>query len=478
VEQMRAHALRVALAINERDIAGGLTEAERDEERVAAGEVRALVAQIARARSLPKPDVPRIAKLEADLASASQKRAAIQDRIFARLPDLRAWRGLAPAATIADLDAVLGDGALLVQFVVDDHDLLILTAARLDGRTVLAAHNVSIERQVLADRVARAVEPSALADASAWRTAAAGVFKLLPSDVITQLSSASSVTIVPDDVLWRIPFEAMPVGTRYLADITSVKYVPSATALVRAPAIEGPPQPSVFVVAAPELPADTVETLTRTAPSWTLRPGDNGEQEALRVTRAFEKVDRSDATQPAEGQAAERKPVTGVTGAAATEGALRQGAAAASVLHVAAPFRINAAGPLFSPVLLSTSPAVSADVLSVDNGMFEVREVPTAGLTARTAVFSDPSTLAMRDAVASVLVVQWIWRAGGVDTLVLRRRGADDASANELLAAFYRLLREGKTSAEAMRLASAELRNSPARSPPAKWAVWLVLTGR
>ncbi|CAN5671215.1 hypothetical protein BH18ACI5_BH18ACI5_21240 [soil metagenome] len=131
VEQMRAHAVRVALAINERDIAGGLTESERDQERTAASEVRALIVQIARARSLPKPDAQRITKLEADLVAASERRTAIQEQIFARVPNLRAWRGLAPAATLEEVATLLDDdGALLVQFVVDDHDLLILTATR------------------------------------------------------------------------------------------------------------------------------------------------------------------------------------------------------------------------------------------------------------------------------------------------------------------------------------------------------------
>jgi len=476
IEQMRAHALRVALAINERDIAGGLTDAERDEERISAGEVRVLVAQIARARSLPKPDAPRIAKLEADLATAAQKRSAIQDRLFARIPELRGWRGLSPPAAIADLDVVLSDeGALLVQFVVDDHDLLLVAARRLEGRVVLAAHAVSIARPVLANLVARAVEPSSLGDVSAWRKAAAGLFELLPAELVGHLSSASSVTIVPDDVLWRVPFEAMPVGSRYLADLTLVKYASSVTALVRAPSIDGAPELRVVVVAAPELPADTVAMLTRTSPSWTLRPSTSGEQEARRVSETSDSnLAANDETQPAS-----RKIVTALTGAAATEGALRQGAGTASVLHIAAPFRINAAGPLFSSVLLARPERTDrAEVPAAENGMFEVREVPTAGLMARTVLFSDPSTLAMRDAAASVPVVQWMWRAGGVETLALRRWSADDAATSELLATFHHLLRDGKTSSEAMRLASAQFRNSPTPPPPAIWAGWLVLTGR
>ena len=42
---------------------------------------------------------------------------------------------------------------------------------------------------------------------------------------------------------------------------------------------------------------------------------------------------------------------TTLTGAAATEATFRNQAAGATLLHVAAPFKINSASPLFSPVL-------------------------------------------------------------------------------------------------------------------------------
>ncbi|MEO6212291.1 MAG: CHAT domain-containing protein [Vicinamibacterales bacterium] len=463
VELMRAHALRVALTINERDIAGGMTEDERADERTAAGELRALVAQLTRARSLPRPDAPRIAKLEVDLRAASDKRQALQQRLFARVPELRTWRGLAPAATVEEVGAILkDDGALLVEFVVDDHDLLILTAERIAGRVVFAAHVVPSERQTIAARVARAVEPAVLADAATWRKVSADLFALVPSPVRSQLAAARSVTIVPDDMLWRVPFEAMPVEGRYLADLTTVQYAPSVTALVRAPEFQAPAQLRVLMVASPELSSGVTETLKRTAPSWVLRPGGTAETETARVREAV-------------GPGA----LTSLTGAAATEDALRAEAASSSVLHLAAPFRINAASPPFSPVLLAQrEDADRVTEASSRNGIFETREVPAAGIHTRVALFSDPSTMSMRDGAGAVPVVQWMWRAGGVETLILRRWESDERATNDLLASFYQLLRAGRTAPEAMALASAAARKNPVPEPPAVWAGWLVLSGR
>jgi hypothetical protein len=86
--------------------------------------------------------------------------------------------------------------------------------------------------------------------------------------------------------------------------------------------------------------------------------------------------------------------------------------------------------------------------------------------------------MAMRDAAASVPVVQWIWRSGGIETLILRRWDGDEDATNDLLTVFYALLRDGKSAPEAMRLATAGARNATPTQPPAVWAGWLVVTGR
>ena len=160
-ERMRAHDLRVLLAPGERDISRGMTDVEREEERTLAGELVSLHAQLSRERGLPKPDAARIARLEKAVAEAAQKRTAQQQALFDRLPALRTWRGLMPAATRADVDALLPDAAtILVEFVVGDETLLVILARRGEGRgslldpvrTGLAAHHRGAGREAAAAR--------------------------------------------------------------------------------------------------------------------------------------------------------------------------------------------------------------------------------------------------------------------------------------------------------------------------------------
>jgi tetratricopeptide (TPR) repeat protein len=459
-EEMRAHALRAALATNERELAPGMTDEERTAERAAAAEIHPLLAQQEREKGLPKPDAARLKKLEAAIAAATDKRNAWQKTLFARLPHLPVWRGLAPAAGVDDFGPLVSDGDLWLQFVIDDHDLVVLTAARADDKVILGAHVVPLKRQQLAEAVAKTLEPSTVGEAALWRkTAAELVHKMLPSPVIDQLSSARKVVVIPDDMLWRLPFEALPVGERYLADIADVRYAASMTSLVREPAAtSAPPAFAVGLVNAPQLPASVVETLKTTAPSWVLRVPDTAQVETQRILGVLD------------------ADVDTLTGTAATEEAFRALAASSSVLHLTGPFRVNAASPLFSPALLAEA-AIDAQTPARD-GIFEAREASTAGLSARVLVISDPAALSMRDAAAALPTLRWAWRAGGVDTVVTRRWASDETYSGDVLSAFYAALHDGMPAVDAMRQARDAVRKANPELPPAAWAGWIVLGGR
>ena len=195
-----------------------------------------------------------------------------------------------------------------------------------------------------------------------------------------------------------------------------------------------------------------------TAPSWNLRRPETTEKEIARIRSAI----------AADG-------ATVITGREATEEGLRLVAGAASVLHVGAPFRVNAESALFSPVLLSRADA-APDIAPSRGGVLEAREIPNAGFTTRLAVFSDPSALSMRDAAAAVPALQWVFRAGGIKTLMLPRWETEPAVSADLLAAFYETMWSGTPAADALHAARAAARKSDA--PPQVWAGWLLIVGK
>jgi len=476
VETMRAHSLRVVLAGSERDIARGMTNEERAEEHRLATVLTTLLAQRTSQRSLPKPDAASLAKLELAIKEATAERAAAREKLFARLPDLPIWRGLGPVATGEDLPTLLDtDGQALLQFLVDEHDVLMLLASRKTGQAgiVQKAYVAPVKRHDLAQRIVRAMDGNALASVERWRTASKDLFSILPPEVVDEISAATSVVIVPDDTLWRVPYEALPIRDRYLADRAALTYATSVTAAIKPPSNVAPlaAAPRIAAVAAPVLTPTLVEDLKATAPTWTLRSPESASLEVAAIKPAL----KADAAGPVL-----------LTGLDATKRAAADAAAAADALHIAAPFRINSASPLFSRVLLSEPPAEkpvhgkppAGIVPTSRDTQLDAREVFNLQSAARVVFLSDPATLAMRDASRGIPAIHWAWRATGSATMILKRWGFSDSLSNQVVSAFYEEMAGGKTPEQALEAARAAVRKTEGGRAPAAWAGWIVITGR
>jgi CHAT domain-containing protein len=273
------------------------------------------------------------------------------------------------------------------------------------------------------------------------------------------MTAAPHAIVIPDDVLWRVPFEALPVEAGVLADRTTIMYAESATSLVRAPEPRTDAETTgpVLIVAAPQLPETTRERVKVTSPGWAL-PADPGVDADVRSIAGLFDVDA----------------VTTLSGAAATETSLRGRAAAASILHIAAPFRINGGSPLFSPILLASDPAVS-DPTAENDGVLEMREVMNLDLRARTTILSDGGTASRRGAAPSAGIVRWAWRAAGVPTLVLSRWEIDPAESTAMLKELYAGLKDGELPEDALQRARAAVRGGEGTRAPYYWAGWMVV---
>ncbi len=456
-EARRALALRLALANNEREIHRGMTDEERAEERTLAGALVALHLQRDREQGLPKPDPVRLARLHAALVDASAKRSAHQQRLFERFPDLRRWRGLEPPAPPADAQArvISTPGTVLLQFVVDEDDLVVMTAVASESGPLLASHLVPIARRKLAERVAALSEAASLKDGEAWRKVAAGISSLVPPTVWKLVNASRALIVIPDDVLWRVPFDALVVEDRYLADVATVACAGSIAAL-RAERAAGTAPVLLVAAGAPDVSAPVRDRLKVTAPDWTLRAADAAEREIEVAAAPY--TDPLAAT---------------LLASVATEDALRADAERAAVLHLALPFRANSASPLFSPMLLTT-PAVAKPESAAD-GVLEAREIMNLTLRARIAVLTDGMALSMRNAAGAAPALHWTWLAAGVPAIVLPRWVSDDAAGRVLVAEFHARLRAGAAPAVALRAARLKVRSHEATAAPFYWAGWMLL---
>jgi tetratricopeptide (TPR) repeat protein len=466
-ERLRVHDMRAALTANEREIVRGMTAAEREEERAAAMAVVALRAQLTRERGLPKPDSTRTSDLEKKIAEAVAKRTEQQDRLFARLPDLRLWRGMFDPAQSGDLSKVLDADTILIDLVVDEDGLVSLAAWLEDGQPKIASQVSPLTRRALAELVMQLLQPATLKDAAAWKKASTPLLAALPPGTMERAAGARRVIVIPHEMLWRVPFEALPLGETYLGAKTTLTYAASLSSLrssrSRATAPDAEASGQLLAVAAPTLPASVTTHISQTAPDWVIRSADSATRETKLAT-------------------ADRDPSTAVVldGAAATKSAVREGLARANVIHIAAPFRVNGASVLFSPILLAGAPAQTTDATaasanSVGDAILELREVFNLDLHARLAVLSDGAALSMRDAASELGIVHWGWCAAGVPWLVLPRWPSDDAARETLVRELQRQLRAGKRPDDALLAARQAVRQTPAWRAPFYWSGWIAV---
>ena len=459
IERQRVHSLRLRLARNERDIARGMTPGERDEERELSAEVVTVRAQLDHEKALPKPNPARVERLTQQLTEAVKKRSAQRQELFTRLPDLRTWRGLTPAVGLDESVKPLDEGEALVEFVIDDDDLLVLVATRNSDGAACRAYVSPVPRPTLAEQISRAVDPAALRDITLWRQASGELMKSIPPGAWAAISEASKVILIPDDVLWRVPFEALPVGNAFLADRTTVLYAGSASSLLQWPSTAPEwPKSMMLAVSAPEISSSTRDRLQATTPGWTLRSSDGAAAEIEAIAAVFDDP-----------------PTTVLSGTAATESAFRESVERATIIHIAAPFRMNGASPLFSSILLTSETGAGEPVPDKD-GVLEARDVMNLEPRPHLTVLTDGSSASMRGAASAADIVSWAWRAAGSPSIVLPRWETDtQARATFLKAMYTNTVMLGSSVEGGTREATAVLRVDEATRAPYYWAAWQVI---
>jgi tetratricopeptide (TPR) repeat protein len=450
MEARRAHIRRVHLAAFQHDIARGATPEELSDEQAIVRDIIATRAQLNAEARASKRDAARAARLGEQLAALTAKRADQQARLYARLPDLALWRGLpqAPMEPSALNDLVPGPRGLLVAYLVADDELLIVTVSHGEGAPDVAASAAALDRRAFADAIAAALQAPVLQDAAQWRTRAAPLAAALIEPIAPRLAERDRIVFVPDDLLWKVPFDALPLGGGDVTSRANATYATSLTTLAlerRALPAASPEHPAAGVLAAPAIPDGIRAQLLLALSSWTPQDPD--------VSRAAAQADAS-----GYGDAATLK-----TGADASEASARTLIAASDVLHVQAPLHVSGAAPLLSSIVL----AATGDAPQED-GRFEARDWFGLEGRARVAVLPDGTAFGAAGVGTAMDVLAWAAAASGVTTLVVGRWPADGFAADALAAAFHAKLASGVPAVDAWKAAVTAARETTAA--PSAWA--------
>ena len=448
MEARRAHVRRVQLAPFQRDISRGMTPEEEADDQAIVRDLISVRAQVRAEKGLPHPDEARVQRLQERLTALDARRGEQQAKLYARLPELQQWRALAPVPFELGT-ALVDDRSLIVEYLVSDDELLTVTAARGEDGPDVRALVVPFKRRELADQIAKALQPSVLADVAEWQKQSSVIATTLLGAIGERLSGRDRCTIVPDDLLWKVPFEALTVGDAPLAARIRVGYATSLGAMTveaRANADRQPPATmAAALFAAPVIP-DAVRTqLTLAQTGWKAPDEIATLRETAGDARPY-------------GDAASVK-----SSADATEAALRSALGTADVLHLAAPFHASGASPMFSMIVL----AGTGDQLDND-GRWEVREWFHSSARAAVAIVADGTSFGGAGVAGAMDTIAWASASLGVPLLVVARWPSDGFSNDAMFAAFHAALARGTPAGAAWTAALNAARSKHAA--PAAWA--------
>jgi len=454
LERARARTLLDVLQQGEPAFSPVMTPAETQRERALNQAFVVVSKTLAAKRGSAPANDPRMRDLVANVQAARRDLDDFHVQLDAAHPELRARRGEVPALSSADLDSLLpSDSSAAVEYISTDKLTYAFVARRLPAGTLrLTVHRLLITRDDLHTRAADFRRRVAQRDLNI-RPAARQLYDDLLAPLAADLDGATDWTIVPDQELWEVPFQALlgPDG-RYVVERAATSLVPSLGAL-RA--------------------MQTPRSQQRGAhPRAALVIGSAGSPTAGLTSLA-----------EAEGQARTIGRVYGagaqvVTGTNANKSRFALGSGQFAVIHIASHGVLDDAGPMHSYVSLSP---LATD--GTDTGMLEAGELMQMRLGADLVVLSGCETGRGRSSNGEGLIgLSWALFAAGTPSAVASQWKVDAVSTTALMTDFHRAinaewLTSGHVRGRALALQQAALKmlRGGAYTHPFYWAPFVVM---
>jgi CHAT domain-containing protein/Tfp pilus assembly protein PilF len=442
---------------------------EQEKERTLNAELTALNVQIYDERQRSKPNLERIAELE---PRREQARVAYEDfltRLYVKYPELKVHRGEVTPITAAEAAALIPDvSTAIVEFVVAEDKSYLVVLTR-DRKSTASSPNITLySLKITANQLSERVEAfrRMLAERDLrYQDTARQLYDLLLKPAEAQLRGRKTLCVIPDRVLWELPFQALQprTGVHLIEDYT-LFYAPSLSVMreVTKQRSSARRNSSLLALGNPELSGQHRESTVRAIDSdMGFGPLPEAEKEVRTLARLY-------------GAANSRVFI----GAEAREAVVKTEAPKYEVLHFATHGLLDNRNPMFSYLIMAQT-----DVDPNQDGLLEAREIINMNLHAKLAVLSACQTArGWVGAGEGVIGMSWALFVAGVPTVVASQWKVDSASTASLMVDFHRRLtmrranpklREGK--AEALRQAELELLRSERYRHPFYWAGFVMI---
>src|SRR6185295_2190996 len=158
---------------------------------------------------------------------------SFEDSVYASHPELRVRSGRTTVLTAADMNnlSLDRDCAYLEYVVSKDDVLLFVVTIDSAGVSNLQSYSLEIKPEELAAKVNQFHDRLANRHPD-YATASQELYTLLVKPASGQIESKGTICVIPDGVLWNLPFQALMISRdRYLMEERALYYAPSLSVL-------------------------------------------------------------------------------------------------------------------------------------------------------------------------------------------------------------------------------------------------------
>lgn len=456
-ESAKARVLLDVFSSGRIDLAKVTTSGEKGEERKLNQSIVDLNNQIA--QETGKSDAATLKRLDSQLRAARTQYDAFQNSIYAAHPELRANRAQAAPATLADINNLLTPNAAFLEYAVTDSKAYLLVLTRVDGNAspFLRAYPIAATTSDITKRTRSFRD--AITTQTAFADEARALYDLLVKPAEQQLKDKTSLCIVPDGILWDLPFQALePRDGHYLLEDYAISYSPSLSVLKQMSARKNSERlgASLLAFGNPTMPNEIAGNIRTTYRGEDLGPLPEAEMEVAALKNIWQ------------------GPATRVlVGANARKNVFRQEASKYSIIHLATHGILDDNSPMYSRLVMAR-----AENDPTDDGLLEAREIMQLDLHADLVVLSACQTARGRIGAGEGMVgMSWAFFVAGVPTMVASQWKVDSASTAKLMIDFHKRLREETTTSKAaiLQQASLALMKDPRYRHPYFWAGFVLM---
>ncbi|MFN0110003.1 MAG: CHAT domain-containing protein [Blastocatellia bacterium] len=463
-ERAKARVLLDALTAGKADISKAMTDNERHQERRLKDELTNANSRLSRAAQAAKPNPQQLADLKTILEKARLDYESFQSQLYAAHPELRAKRGEAPIIKPEELATMVDDKTALLEFVVAGDSTYLFAITRTAGKAQpeIRLYTLPVKQDELTRQAAAFRQQLAKLDLG-FRASATQLYATLLKPAAAQLAGKTRLVIVPDAVLWELPFQALVTpNNRYLIETAAVSYAPSLTVLremqaARKRRANGPT--NLLALGNPAFGAETVKRVELAYRGEKLSPLPEAEAEVKALGQLYGATSKV------------------YTNAAAREDRLKAEAANAGVLHIATHGILNDAAPMYSHLALATNDEKEDG--QKEDGLLEAWELMQMDLKADLVVLSACETARGRiGAGEGVIGLSWALFVAGVPSTLVSQWKVESSSTRDLMLGFHRSLRNKTrplTKAEALRQAVLPLLKNSRTDHPFYWAGFVLI---